>query len=250
MWDRPHMLRGAANALLAAALLLVAYATLHYFMRLPDFALREVRVATALAHVTADQIETVVAREVQGNFFTLDLERARAGFEKLPWVRKANVRRQWPARLEVAIEEHVPLGRWGDAGMINTYGESFTAAFSGALPLFVGPPGSEKEVAAQYDRLRKSLAAIGLVPVEVQVSARRSWQVRVASGMTLQLGRDDVESRLNRFIAVYARTVGRLQRRLAHIDLRYPNGFAVGIPELGPAQQGEPRNRRHARETG
>ena len=248
MWDKPYLLRGAANALLAAALLLAAYAALHYFKRLPDFALREVRVANALAHVTTDQLEAVVAREVEGNFFTLDLERARAAFEKLPWVRKASVRRQWPARLEVAIEEHVPLGRWGDAGLINTYGESFTAAFSGALPLFVGPPGSEKEITAQYIRFQRSLAAIGLVPVEVQVSPRRSWQVRVASGMTLQLGRDDVEARLNRFVAVYGRTVGRLQRRLAYIDLRYPNGFAVGIPELGTAQQPEPRNRK--RDTG
>ena len=250
MWDRPDILNGGANALLAIAFLLSAYAAAHYVMRLPVFPLREVRVMSAPTHVTPDQIETVVARELRGNFFTLDLGHARAGFEKLPWVRKVNVRRQWPYRLEVALEEHVPLGRWGSAGLVNTYGESFAAAYDGALPLFVGPPGSAKEIAIQYAYFQRSLATIGLAPVQVQVSARRSWQVRVANGITLQLGRENIESRLDRFIAVYARTVGQLQRPLAYVDLRYPNGFAVGIPELARGQTEPPRPRKPARAQG
>ena len=250
MWDKPDVLNGVADALLAVALLLIAYAAVHYVVRLPVFPLREVRVTSALTHVTPDQIESVVARELRGNFFTLDLEHARAGFEKLPWVRKVNVRRQWPDRLEVALEEHVPLGRWGNAGLVNTYGESFAAAYDGALPLFVGPPGSAKEIAIQYGYFQRSLATIGLAPVHVQVSARRSWQVRVATGITLQLGRENVESRLDRFIAVYARTVGRLQRPLTYVDLRYPNGFAVGIPEFARGETDPPRNRKPARSNG
>lgn len=250
MWDRPDILNGVANALFAAALLLGAYAAIHTVVRLPVFPLREVRVMSALIHVTPAQIETVVARELRGNFFTLDLEHARAGFEKLPWVRKVNVRRQWPDRLEVALEEHVPLGRWGNAGLVNTHGETFTAAFDGVLPLFVGPPGSATEIAIQYGYFLRSLGTIGLTPVHVQVSARRAWQVRVATGITLQLGREHVESRLDRFVEVYARTVGLLQRKLTYVDLRYTNGFAVGIPELAPEQADPPRNRLPARANG
>ncbi len=250
MWDRPDILDGMANALFAAAFLMIIYVTVHHVMRLPAFPLREVRVTTELAHVTPDQVETIVTRELQGNFFTLDLERARAGFEKLPWVRKANVRRQWPDRLEVALEEHVPLGRWGSAELINTFGEPFAAAYDPTLPLFVGPPGSAKEIAIQYGYFQRSLAAIGLSPVQVQVSARRAWRVRLASGLTIELGREHVEARLDRFVAVYARTVGRLQRAVSYVDLRYPNGFAVGIPELGHEQADPPRDRKPARATG
>lgn len=250
MWDRPDMLNRLATALFAAAFLLAAYAVLRYIVRLPVFPLREVRVTNELAHVTHDQVETVVARELRGNFFTLDLEHARARFEKLPWVRKVNVRRQWPDRVEVALEEHVPLGRWGSAGLVNTYGEPFTAAYDGKLPLFDGPPGSAKEIAIQYGYLKRSLNTIGLEPVQVQVTARRAWQVRVASGLTLQLGRDDVEARLDRFVAVYERTIGRLPHKLSYVDLRYANGFAVGVPELGPVPQDKPRLSRPARANG
>jgi len=254
MWDKPDILNGVANAFFAAAFLLVAYATVHYAMRLPGFPLREVRIMNELRHVTSEQIEVIVARELQGNFFTVDLERARAGFEKLPWARSVNVRRQWPDRIEVALEEHVPLGRWGSAALVDTYGDLFAAAYDGSLPSFVGPPGSAKEIAIQYGYFQRSLGAIGLTPVQVQVSARRAWQVRLASGITLELGRESIEARLDRFIAVYPRTVGRLQRRLTYVDLRYPNGFAVGIPELAHEQADKPRidkiTRKPARATG
>jgi cell division protein FtsQ len=53
-----------------------------------------------------------------------------------------------------------------------------------------------------------------------------------------------VEARLARFVAAYERTVGRLGRRIEYVDLRYPGGFAVRIPELKDAA---PRERRRAR---
>jgi len=243
MWDRPDVLNAIAGLLFAAALLLAAYGGVHYVVRLPVFPLREVRIDGELAHVTREQLETLTRREVKGNFFTLDLGEARAAFAALPWVRRAEVRRQWPDRLDVALEEHVPLARWGNAALVNTYGEVFTAALSGAPdPLFIGPPESAKEIAIQYSYFQRRLATIGQVPVEVRVSPRRAWQVRLASGLTLRLGRERIEARLDRYIAVHDRTLSPLQRKLDYVDLRYPNGFAVRIPEL----RSEPQHPRRA----
>lgn len=232
MWNKPEILNAAASLLFAAAFLLAAYGAVHYAVRLPQFPLREVRVTGTLAHVTRSQLETLAEQEFKGNFFTLDLAMARAGLETLPWVRSATVRRQWPDRLEVTLEEHVPLARWGAAALVNTHGEVFTAAYDRSLPVFIGPQGSAKEIAIQYGYFRRSLAAIGQVPVQVQVSPRRAWQVRLDSGLVLVLGRERMEPRLDRFVAVYDRTVGSLQRKLDYADLRYPHGFAVRIPEL------------------
>ena len=142
------------------------------------------------------------------------------------------LRRQWPDRLEVALEEHVPLARWGSTALVNTHGEVFAAASDQNMPLFAGPEASAKEIAIQFGYFRRRLAAIGQEPVEVQVSARRAWQLRLASGLTLKLGRERIEARLDRYIALYHRTIRPLQRRLDYVDLRYPNGFAVRVPEL------------------
>ena len=250
MWNKPELLNAMASALYAAALLLAAYATAHYVMRLPAFPLREVLIRGELAHVTVDQIEGIVKREVTGNFFTLDLAQARAAFEKLPWVRKADARRQWPDRLEVLLEEHVPLARWGGSALVNLQGEVFTAAYDSELPEFVGPQDSVKEIALRYAYFKHSLAAIGQVPVQVQVSPRRAWQIRLDTGLVLELGREHIESRLERFIAVYDRTIFPLQRKLNYVDLRYPNGFAVRIPELKLDPQPKRRSAKGARATG
>jgi len=197
-----------------------------------------------LRHVTREQIENVVRRELRGNFITVDLAATRAAFGQLPWVRSVSVRRHWPARLEVALEEHVPFARWGSAALVNAQGEVFAAAYDGELPLFVGPEGAAREIAIQYRYFQRSLEAIGEVPVEVQVTARRAWQLRLRSGLTIALGRESIEARLARFVASHGRTIGRLGRRVDYVDLRYANGFAVRIPELRHEQPQAKRGRR------
>jgi len=232
MWDRPHALNAGANALFAGAALLALYLAWTLAARLPVLALSEVRVSGELAHVSREQIEGVVQRELKGNFLTVDLAAARAAFQKLPWVRQAGVRRLWPARLEVALEEHVPLARWANTALVNTHGDVFAGTYDGELPVFIGPEGASREIAIQYRYFSRSLEAIGQTPVQVRMSPRRAWQVKLQSGLMLELGREQVEERLARFVAAYDRTFGRLGRRIEHVDLRYSNGFAVRVPEL------------------
>ena len=245
MWDRPDTLNRFADLLVTVAALAALYGAAHFVVRLPVFPLHEVRVTSALTHLTSEDIETMIKREIKGNFFTLDLAATRAAFEKLPWVRKAGVRRHWPARLDVTLEEHVPLARWGNLALVNTHGEVFEARYDWDLPVFVGSAESAKEIAIQYEYFRRSLAAIGKTPVQVQLSARRAWEVRLDGGPTLELGREQVEARLARFVAAYSRSLGRLGRRIDYVDLRYSNGFAVRIPELR-FEKAEPKRRRSA----
>jgi len=233
-----------ANALFAIAALLVLAAVAIQVARLPAFSLQEVRVGSELKRVTRDQIEDVVRRELKGNFFTINLAATRAAFERLPWVRHVNVRRQWPARLEVALEEHEPFARWANTALVNTHGEVFQAAYDGELPVFIGPDGAAREIAIQYRYFRRSLGMIGETPVQVQVTPRRAWQLKLGSGLTLALGRENIEARLARFVAVYERTLGQLGRRIDYVDLRYANGFAVRIPELRHEKAEPGRGRR------
>lgn len=236
MWDRPELLNTLASLLYAVAALLALYAVIVLVVHLPVFPLREVRVTGELANVTREQIEEIVRNELRGNFFTLDLAQARRSFEKLAWARRVDVRRHWPDRLELTVEEHVPLARWGDAGLVNTHGEVFVASHEGRLPVFVGPPGSAKEIAIQYAYFRRSLEPLGRAPEQVSVSARRAWSVRLEGGLTLELGREDLENRLARFVQNYGHTMATLKRRIEYADLRYPNGFAVRVPELARAE--------------
>src|SRR5262245_14228685 len=125
MWDDAGRLNKVANFAFSLAAALILYGAAHVFVHLPIFPLREVQVTGEAAHLTQEQVQEVMARELRGNFFTVDLARIRAGFEKLPWVRTVNVRRHWPDRLEVVMEEHRPLARWGSTALVNAQGEVF-----------------------------------------------------------------------------------------------------------------------------
>jgi cell division protein FtsQ len=237
MWHNPRLLNAAAEFLLALAAAALLWAGLQLLLSSPLFPLREITVRGTLAHTSRAAIERAIARRAADNFFAADLAALRAGLEALPWVRRVEVRRLWPGRIEVALEEHVALARWGDAGLVNTHGEPFAArpdADAAALPLLAGPPGSAPEVARRYRRFAEIVAPLGEAPARVMLTPRHAWQLRLAGGLQLELGRDGpepVEARLARFVAAWPASLGRLQRRPEHADLRYPNGFALRIAE-------------------
>ena len=226
MWDDARALSTGANLLFVVATLLMLYGTAQYVVHLPSFPIREIQVTGEAAHVTREQVEAV-AGEIRGNFFTVDLDHARAAFEKLPWVRKVNVRRQWPDCLEFEVEEHQPLARWGSTALVSAQAEVFEAAVNTILPVMQGPQDSAPDVVAHYQEFERVLAPLGRRIQQLTLSERRAWVLQLDDGMVLELGRDNLRSRLAAFVAAYDQTVGRLPRRSAYVDLRYSNGFAV-----------------------
>jgi cell division protein FtsQ len=238
MWDDARALNLAAGGLALAALALFAWGAVAWLARQPVFALREVVVTTPLTRVSPAHVEAVIRDEFAGTLFTLDLGRARNALARVAWVRSVALRRQAPARLEVAIEEHVPLARWNDSGLVDTEGEVFVADYDGDLPQFDAPEGRSAEVAARYREWNDLLAPLALAVQQVALSARGAWHLRVAGGsapLAIELGREEPSQRLARFVAVYRGTVGAMTRagaRIDRIDLRYRNGFAARVPGL------------------
>jgi len=227
MWDNVAALRMTSNLLFAVAAALMLYGAAHYVIHLPVFPLRQIQVTGDVAHVTREQVESVVTTELRGNFFTVNLEHARVAFEKLPWVRTVNVRRQWPDRLEFAVQEHQPLARWGSTALVSAQGEVFEAAISTPLPVLQGPEGTALEVVSRFQAFEHALEPVGRHIARITLSARRAWVLKLDDGTVLELGRDNLESRLAGFVSAYERTVARLPQPSTYVDLRYTNGFAV-----------------------
>jgi len=236
MWDDERQLNAAAATLAVMAVAALACATLAWLARQPIFAFREVVVTSPLARANGAYLEAGVRSELAGTFFTLDLNRARAALAHVPWVRSVGLRRQWPRRLEVEIEEHVPLARWNDGALVDTRGEVFVADWNGELPQFRGPAASAAAMTARYRDWSERLAPLDLKVQGLVLSARGGWEIRAeraGAPMSIALGRDDVDARLARLVGAYPRTLDALARAgrpVERVDLRYRNGFAARVP--------------------
>jgi len=239
MWDNPRLLNVAANALMGVAALIFTYTALQLLLRSPLFPLREIVVRGELKNANREEIANAV-EGIGGNFFAADLAAVRGRLEQVSWVRRVDARRIWPDHIEVRLQEHVAFARWGDSGLVNSFGEPFAAGMDATelarLPLFAGPAGTEAELARRYRQFVELLAPLGYVPDRIVLTPRHAWRLRTAAGLDLELGRDGaepVEQRLARFVAAYPDSLGRLPQAAAearrHVDLRYPNGFALRV---------------------
>lgn len=227
MWDKPHLLRIGATMLFGISLALLAYGLMHYAMQLPVFKLRSVQLTHTPQQVDLNQLSQVVRQTAGESFFTVDLEKTRLSFEQLPWVRKVSVRRHFPWGLEVAVEEHVPMARWNSVALVNTYGEVFAGHSNLPLPDFNGEPDSSAQVAGMYVAMNRQLAGVHRSIAQISLSPRYAWQLRLDNGMLLELGREQMQQRLERFVAVYSYSLATLARKVNYVDLRYRNGFAA-----------------------
>jgi len=242
MWQDAKLLNATANALFGMVALALLAVGLWWVIQRPMFVLKSIEVEgeaqQALRHVNAATIRGTALPRIKGNFFTVNLDAVRSAFEAVPWVRKASVRREWPDRLAVTLEEYMPLGTWGEEGrLLSVKGDVFTANLDEAeedaeLIEFSGPDGSEKDVVERYAELKKWFAPVNLEPEAVHLSARYAWTVKLNNGMTVELGREQdssavMQERVARLVAAYPQLVAQLQDKIESVDLRYPNGMAL-----------------------
>ena len=237
MWNRPRLLNAIADLLILSATAAALAGALVWLVRVPSLPLRQVVFAEELQHTRRAEIEQVLPGLLKGNFFSVNLETVRGELERLPWVRKVELRRVWPERLEVKVEEHRPVARWGEGRdeLVNSFGEVFAAtapeADVGMLPLLYGPQGTAPEVLKRYGQFVGIFKALEQRPVQVKLSPRLAWQVKLGNGMLVEMGREQqksaVSARLQRFVAFYPELVARQLAQPAVVDLRYPNGFAM-----------------------
>jgi cell division protein FtsQ len=199
-----------------------------------DYPVRSLRVAGEFQRVTPIQIEAALADELDKGLLSVDLKRVRTRIEGLDWVSRAVVGRRWPDTLVVEISEHTAAARWGERGLLNVEGELFAEAPKDRfpeLPRLAGPVGSEKTVASYYLSLRGRLIESQLALDRLQMDERGSLRFTLVSGQEIRIGRDDIDARLDRFFDVAAPLLRADFERVAYVDLRYTNGFAVGWRE-------------------
>ena len=249
--------RAAAKALVSGGAALATLLVVFWALNQP---IRTVRVTGSFQHIAPGEIEQIVARQVHGQgLLTVRLAAVSRAIHALPWVDAVSVERDWPYGLSVLVVEQVAAARWRNDGLVNSSGVLFATGvgrFPPGLARLSGPEGSEAEVTQRYLAMQRRLLAPswaspvrgrqalersafqiapgdlvaqqGLPITAVRLDARGAWQLDLANGITVRLGRSQVDERFEKFVSAALGIVEHRAGDISYVDMRYTNGFAIG----------------------
>ena len=236
------------------------------------FQITEIVVHGQFKKVDGAQIKKVVQQGIDGNYFSVGLQRLEREIEQLPWVFSASLRRKWPSTIVVDVEEVEPVARWGEDSWLNFTGDLVSKQIdhdidhgvdhdisSAGLPLLSGPRASIHIVWKEFQRWSGRFASNGLSLKELSLDSRGLLNFQLSLG-ALSLNSDQYQqsvlegeiklgavnmvvelahskTRIERFISALDQQLIIQFPQMKTIDLRYPNGFAISWRESGPSSE-------------
>jgi cell division protein FtsQ len=237
-----------ATVLFAVCAGVLLAALLWWMVRSPAFGIGAITVQGDVEHNSPATLRANVTPRLAGNFFTVSLQATRDAFEAVPWVRQAVVRREFPNRLRVLLQEHQPVAFWGNDGevrLVNSFGEVFEANTGDVeqdnLPRLKGPEGASPQVLEMYRAVRAVFEPLDLSLEQLALSAHGSWSAELDSGAVIELGRgnvDEVTARTRRFAQTLTQVTTRYGRRADSVvsaDLRHGDGYALRLRGVSTA---------------
>jgi cell division protein FtsQ len=224
----------------------IVLATYHVSGNMLDRPIESIIISGPLQRVTALQIEEVISAELDAGFLGADVGRMQQQVQALPWIDSATVARRWPNRVAISFSEQVPAAIWDEHGLLNVRGELFVNEarhIPAELPRLSGPGDRADDVARRYLEIREQLIPLGLDLRQVHLDARGAWQMTLANGVEVRLGRRAVDERTGLFLAVVANIITGRAADIDYVDMRYSNGFTIGWKDGVPTPVTDPQDK-------
>ena len=208
----------------------VVFALVWVARGIDDIPIKTIEVVTQLEKVSKDEIRKIAGQFVHQGFFTAQLGEFENQINKIPWVYKVNVKRQWPYTLKITIEEQQPFFRWGNKQLLNRYAIAFNDENADSyvnLPMLHGTSGREQYLATIYAQYDKRFRQLGMKIVAIVEDARYDKEITLDNGIIINLGKDHVDEQLERCLQSFPIFNAEDRTKIVSIDLRHSNGFAV-----------------------
>jgi cell division protein FtsQ len=209
---------------------LAGYGVVQAYHKVNAQKIETVQIEGTLRFVSGEDIKEAVNRFASASLVTIDLDLLKTELETQPWISQVNVRREWPDRLVIQVEEEQPIARWNESHLLNQQGQIFSpenAMDELQLPRLTGPEQSEQTVMLQYLQFNQLLYPLGVRIRNLALNDRGAWTMTLTNGAEVRLGRDHVLERLRRLVVFLESDYGKEAVNIGSIDLRYRNGIAV-----------------------
>lgn len=192
--------------------------------------IRYVRIEGAFQYIGKERVKEALQPQINLGFYNVDVQSVHETIKALPLIDRVDVMRVWPDAIHIKITEHKPVVRWGNDALLNVHGEVMTpdsmVDFQ-QLPLITGPVGQERKLLEIMKGIAIVLKDKAMQLTEFHVSETRSWKLKLANGMEIQLGRKVPLENLQRLLRTVDLLGAEQAAWIATVDMRYPNGYAV-----------------------
>jgi len=194
------------------------------------FPVNTVKVTATYAHVSRQEMQSILSAHVPRGLYGISSRALRDDLLKLPWAQSVVIQRVWPDTLSIVLVEKTPVAVW-NGQLITTEGDLIEGRNLSDewddLPRLHGPIAQQQALVQCHGQLQALLSAYGLNVASLSLRANQAWFLVLTNGVQLELGREDVVHRVERFCRAYPAVFAEQTDRVARVDLRYAHGMAV-----------------------
>lgn len=191
--------------------------------------IRTIQLSGTFENLDQQAVEMVLQPYLGQGFFSLDIHHVKQTLHDRSWVESVSVRRVWPDKLRVAVREKVAVARWDAQHLLSDSASVYradTGAFS-HLPLVHATNHPPAWVLKQFHHLQARFRSVDERLVALRVDSRGALDVELINGLTIKLGRRDIDHKIDRLVSIYLQQILPRREQIQRLDLRYSNGFAV-----------------------
>lgn len=191
---------------------------------------QQIKISVNESHIKITTLRDIITAHVDSGFFSLNVSALQSALLSLSWVNNVSLRRIWPNGLEIIIQEQQPIAWWNNNGLITAEGKIFTPppdTFPKNLPHLQGPDDSASLVLKRFQHFSQELTPLNIFITTLTLTNRHAWSLMLNAHAKVYLGRENIDQRFEQLVHLYYRVIGSHTNQVDHIDLRYPNGFAI-----------------------
>ncbi|WP_246318791.1 cell division protein FtsQ/DivIB [Peteryoungia desertarenae] len=195
------------------------------------FAVEDVRVS-GNRHTSEIDILQLLGLDGSTSVLSLDIAEARKAIAELPWVASVDVRKIYPATVEVVLHEREAYGIWqhgSELSIIERSGSVIAPLRDNKfahLPLFVGRD-AETAAADIEEQFARWPSIASRVKAFVRIAGRR-WDIHLQNGVIVKLPEANIDAALA-LLARFDAEQDLLERDIAAVDLRLPDRTTIRL---------------------
>ncbi len=191
--------------------------------------IRTIELSGTFQYIDQKEVEATLQTFIGEGFFSLDIHQVQKTLSNYSWAESVSIRRIWPDRLNIKIIEKNPVARWDDKHLISNRAVVYRAITDRfrQLPLVHSVNASPEKILYRYYQLTKRFGTLNEKVISVVMDSRGALDIKLASGLKIKVGRDDIERKVERLVTIYQQQIQPRRNEIELVDLRYSNGFAV-----------------------